>query len=153
MEKNKGFAFYENMWTAVESFPEEQQMQAIWAIVKYGITGEMVDPAKYPFGAMAAGMVKPSIDSSVERFNSNSTNGSKGGRPSGVSEEELAAFLIENPKATSKQVGEYFGISASAVQKREAWKNRKNPVFDSSSETVSNSLSITETSEKPKFDF
>lgn len=154
MEKNKGFAFYENMWTAVESFPEEQQMQAVWAIVKYGITGEMVDPVKYPFGAMAAGMVKPSIDVSVERFNSNSENGSKGGRPTSTSDEDIRQYLIDNPKATSRQVAEAFGMSASAIQKREVWKNRKlaavpvEPAVEA--EKPSKNLA---TIDKPKFDF
>ena len=125
MEKNRGIAFYENMWTAVESFPEEQQMQAVWAIVKYGITGEMVDPAKYPIGAMAAGMVKPSIDNSTLRFNNNAMNGEKGGRPIQATDEEIKQYLIENPTATSAQVAEAFSMSASAIQKREVWKNRK----------------------------
>ena len=125
MEKNKGFAFYENMWTAVESFPEEQQMQAVWAIVKYGITGEMVDPAKYPIGAMAAGMVKPSIDNSTLRFNNNAMNGEKGGRPIKATDEEIKQYLIENPGATSTQVAAVFGMSASSIQKKDVWKNRK----------------------------
>lgn len=162
MEKNKGFAFYENMWTAVESFPEEQQMQAVWAIVKYGITGEMVDPAKYPIGAMAAGMVKPSIDNSTLRFNNNAMNGEKGGRPIKATDEEIKQYLIENPGATSTQVAAVFGMSASSIQKKDVWKNRKTLAAGSVSADVESEkpyqkLIIDKEKaskpEKPKFDF
>lgn len=162
MEKNKGFAFYENMWTAVESFPEEQQMQAVWAIVKYGITGEMVDPAKYPIGAMAAGMVKPSIDNSTLRFNNNAMNGEKGGRPIKATDEEIKQYLIENPGATSTQVAAAFGMSASSIQKKDVWKNRKTLAAGSVSADVEaekpyqkliNDKENVSKPEKPKFDF
>ena len=162
MEKNRGFAFYENMWTAVESFPEEQQMQAVWAIVKYGITGEMVDPAKYPIGAMAAGMVKPSIDNSTLRFNNNAMNGEKGGRPIKATDEEIKQYLIENPGATSTQVAAVFGMSASSIQKKDVWKNRKMLAAGSVSADVETEkpyqkLIIDKEKaskpEKPKFDF
>lgn len=162
MEKNRGFAFYENMWTAVESFPEEQQMQAVWAIVKYGITGEMVDPAKYPIGAMAAGMVKPSIDNSTLRFNNNAMNGEKGGRPIKATDEEIKQYLIENPGATSTQVAAVFGMSASSIQKKDVWKNRKTLAAGSVSADVESEkpyqkLIIDKEKaskpEKPKFDF
>lgn len=149
MAKNKGFAFYENFWSTVEQFPEEQQKEAIWAIVKYGITGEMVDAKKYPIGAMAAGMVKPSIDNSVERFNSNSDNGGRGGRPTKVSDSEITEYLELNPGVTSKEVAEYFGMSASAVQKREAWKNRSGGVSKNLSKTLQKPI----TNDIPKFDF
>ena len=162
MEKNKGFAFYENMWTAVESFPEEQQMQAVWAIVKYGITGEMVDPAKYPIGAMAAGMVKPSIDNSTLRFNNNAMHGEKGGRPIKATDEEIKQYLIENPGATSTQVAAVFGMSASSIQKKDVWKNRKmlaagSVPADVEAEKPYQKLIIDKEKaskpEKPKFDF
>lgn len=162
MEKNRGFAFYENMWTAVESFPEEQQMQAVWAIVKYGITGEMVDPVKYPIGAMAAGMVKPSIDNSTLRFNNNAMNGEKGGRPIKATDEEIKQYLIENPGATSTQVAAVFGMSASSIQKKDVWKNRKTLAAgsvsaDAEAEKPYQKLIIDKEKaskpEKPKFDF
>lgn len=149
---NKGFSFYENMWTAVANFPEDQQKEAIWAICKYGITGELVDATKYPIGAMAAGMVKPSIDASVERYNSSSVNGTKGGRPSKVTDEEIKEYLSRNPNATSSQVAEEFGISASSVQKKDVWKNRK-LINDKENAGVVIIDSNLQTTAKPKFDF
>ena len=125
MERNKGFAFYENFWTSIENLPVEQQKEICFSIAKYGITNEMVDALEYPMGFAMTQAFKPSIDNSVERFNDNSINGSKGGRPSKVSGEALKEFLREHPKATAKEVAEEFGVSESAIQKREEWKNRK----------------------------
>lgn len=145
---NKGFSFYENMWTAVANFPEDQQKEAIWAICKYGITGELVDATKYPIGAIAANMAKPSIDASTERFNNNSVNGSKGGRPSEVTDEILKQYLIDNPKATSRQVAEHFGLSISTIQKKDVWKNR-----GTLSSAPTQNLIIEKKTDRPKFDF
>ena len=47
---NKGFAFYESYWNAIQSLDIEQQKEVAYAIMKYGITNEMVDPAEMPIG-------------------------------------------------------------------------------------------------------
>lgn len=128
--KNKGFAFYQNFWDSVETLPLEQQKDVIYAIVKYGITGEM---DTNPLGVAMTQAFKPAIDNSVERFNNNSDNGKIGGRPSKLSSIELTNYLLQNPRATAKQVSERFGVTESAIQKREEWKNRKSltlPKFD-----------------------
>ena len=121
--RNKGFAFYENFWAAIENLPLDQQKDVCYAIAKYGITGE-VDES--PFGAAMTQAFKPAIDNSVERFNSGIENGKLGGRPSKITSAELVTFLNENPKVTAKETAEHFGVSESAIQKREEWKNRKN---------------------------
>lgn len=138
MEKNRGFAFYENFWTSIEKLPIEQQKDICYALVKYGITGEMVDATDNALGFAMTQAFKPAIDNSVERFNSNSENGTKGGRPAKIVKDKLEDFLKENPKATAKQAAEYCGVSESTIQKREEWKNRKKNV---------------EISNKPIFDF
>ena len=125
MEKNRGFAFYENFWTSIEQLSIEQQKDICYAIVKYGITGEMVNANESALGFAMTQAFKPAIDNSVERFNNNSENGTKGGRPAKVSKDKLVEFLKNNPKATAKQAAEYCGVSESAIQKREEWKNRK----------------------------
>jgi hypothetical protein len=121
--KNKGFAFYQNFWDSVESLPLEQQKDVIYAIVKYGITGEI---DTNPLGVAMTQAFKPAIDNSVERFNSNSENGRIGGRPTKIASSEISSYLVEHPRATAKEVAEYFGVTESAIQKREEWKNRKN---------------------------
>lgn len=138
MEKNRGFAFYENFWTSIENLSIEQQKDICYALVKYGITGEMVDATDNALGFAMTQAFKLAIDNSVERFNSNSENGTKGGRPAKVAKDKLEEFLKENPKATAKQAAEYCGVSESTIQKREEWKNRKKNV---------------EISNKPVFDF
>ena len=137
MEKNRGFAFYENFWTSIEHLSIEQQKEICYSIVKYGITGEMVDINENAIGFAMTQAFKPAIDNSIERFNNNSENGTKGGRPAKIAKDKLEVFLKENPKATAKQAAEYCGVSESTIQKREEWKNRKKnaeirnkPVFD-----------------------
>lgn len=125
MGRNKGFAFYENFWTSIENLPVEQQKEICFSIAKYGITGEMVDALECPMGFAMTQAFKLAIDNSVERFNENSLNGSKGGRPSKMSGNELKEFLREHPNVKAKEVAEKFGVSESAIQKREEWKNRK----------------------------
>lgn len=126
MEKNKGFSFYENFWTSIENLPVEQQKDVCYAIAKYGITGEMVSPLDNPIGSAMTQAFKMAIDNSVDKFNGSSDNGKKGGRPSAMESDALTLYLIENPKATAKEVGAHFNVSESAVQKRIEWKNRHN---------------------------
>ena len=125
MEKNKGFAFYQNFWDSIENLSEDQKKEICYAIVKYGITGEMVSMQDNPLGFSMTTAFKPAIDNSVERFNNNSINGTKGGRPTKIDGIELAAFLKENPNATAKVAAQHFGVTESAIQKREEWRNRK----------------------------
>lgn len=125
MEKNKGFAFYQNFWDSIENLPEDQKKEICYAIVKYGITGEMVSVQDNPLGFSMTNAFKPAIDNSVERFNNNSINGTKGGRPNKLDGRALTQFLRDNPKATAKIAAEHFGVSESTIQKREEWRNRK----------------------------
>lgn len=127
MEKNKGFAFYQNFWDSVENLPEAQQKDIIYSIVRYGITGQMVDPVEDPLGFSLTSAFKLAIDNSVERFNGAQDIGQKGGRPSKVDSKELTEFLNENPNITAKEAAAHFGISESAMQKRSEWKLRKTP--------------------------
>lgn len=131
MEKNKGFAFYQNFWDSIENLTVDQQKEICYAIVKYGITGEMVSVTDCPLGFSMATAFRPAIDNSVERFNNNSLNGTKGGRPTKIDGNELIAYLQQNPGVGAKTVAQYFGVTESAIQKRPEWKNRKAPVAPS----------------------
>lgn len=126
MDKNKGFAFYENFWNSIENLPEPQQKDVVFAIAKYGITGEMVSPEENPIGYSMANAFRLAIDNSVERFNISVENGKKGGRNSKIDGDELKKFLSSNPKIRARDCAEKFGVTESAIQKRPEWKNRKN---------------------------
>lgn len=149
MVKNKGFSFYENFWTSIESLPLEQQKNVCYAIAKYGITGEIDDD---PLASAMTQAFKISIDNSAERFNTNNENGRAGGRPIKASDEEIKQFLIQYPTSTSAQVASYFGMSASAIQKRDIWKKRKEFIEDSV-EKVINDKQIDSKLDKVVFDF
>lgn len=120
---NRGFAFYENYYASMSLLPEDLKMKLGLAIIEYGMEGKR--PEDPVIAALLQSMI-PSIDNSVERFNNNSDNGNKGGRPSKATDEDITQYLLANPKATAKMVAEEFNMSESAIQKREVWKNRKN---------------------------
>lgn len=125
MEKNKGFAFYENFWNSVENLDREQQKEIIYAIVKYGITGEMESSIENPLGFSMTNAFKLAIDNSVERFNNGTEFGKKGGRPNKIDSGELSMFLMQNRTITAKECAKHFGVTESAIQKRPEWKDRK----------------------------
>ena len=125
MGKNKGFVFYQNFWDSIENLPEEQKKEICYAIVKYGITGEMVNKEDNPMGFTMANAFKLAIDNSTGRFNNNVVAGVRGGRPKKLDGKALADYLLENPNVTARTAAEYFGVSESTIQKREEWRNRK----------------------------
>ena len=120
---NRGFAFYENYYATMKFLPQEQKEKFALAIIEYGIEGKL--PEDGMMAALLQGII-PSIDNSVEKFNNGLEHGFKGVRPNKIADDDIKTYLLENPKATARMVADKFGLSESAVQKREVWKNRKN---------------------------
>lgn len=71
------FVFYESFMDAVEEIPEDLQLEALKALIKYGLHGEVKRHPANPFATVILTMAKPVIDANAERRK----NGAKGGRP------------------------------------------------------------------------
>ena len=71
------FVFYESFMDAVEEIPEDLQLEALKALIKYGLRGELKRHPANPFATVILTMAKPVIDANAERRK----NGAKGGRP------------------------------------------------------------------------
>lgn len=120
---SKGFAFYANYWKAIEHLPLQQQKEVCYAIVKYGITGEMVDPAEMPLGYTVTQSVKQSIDNSVERWEANVFKATEK-QVAKTSRDVLIAEFADQGMRIS-EIARELGVSESTIKRSEGWKNRK----------------------------
>ena len=75
------FVFYPTFEKAIDSLPDEMQLDVYKALVKYGIYGEEYEGDNYIVKALLESF-KGSIDSAKDRRIQNAENGKKGGRPS-----------------------------------------------------------------------
>lgn len=132
-EYNPGFAFYKSFYEAIEYLPLEQQMEICYAIVKYGITGEIVDPKEMPFGYNNVMSNKWSIEDSVERWLLNQNKANYKMDQNVARDYAIAQLIAEGHKSgeIAAIISEKYGeISDSAVRKTAPWKERKNPDFN-----------------------
>lgn len=124
---NPGFGFYESFFKAIEYLPVEQQKEVCYAIVKYGITGEMVSQNEMPLGYSLTIANKWSIDDSVKRWKVN-VNRATHEVDTQVSREYEVAQLIQQG-FNSVEIGQKLGMDPSNIRKMAPWKERKNPDF------------------------
>lgn len=75
----QSFVFMRSFYDAIELLPEEEQLAAYKAVVKYGLNNEVVDSSN--MAQVVLMVAKPVIDSSHARYNQCVENGKKGGRP------------------------------------------------------------------------
>ena len=119
---NNGFAFYKNYWESIEALPIDQQKEVCYAICYYGITGEMVNPASFPFGyAMAQGF-KPAIDNSVDRWNNNIQKAEVKHNSVADRDEKIAELILQG--LNSVQIGKELDMNPSTVRKTRPWQFR-----------------------------
>jgi len=77
--KREAVVFYRSFAEAVKQLPTESQLEALWAIIDYGLNGTE------PKGGLSTAiylMAKPQIDANNRRYE----NGCKGGRPKNQTE-------------------------------------------------------------------
>lgn len=130
---NPGFACYQNFYTSIEKLPIEQQKEVCYAIIKYGITGEMVDAIEMPLGNALTLAYQHSIDESVDRWKLNQ-NKANYKIDKTMSRDLAIAKLIKeglNSKEIAEQISEVYGkISDSGVRKTNPWKEKDDIDFE-----------------------
>lgn len=93
--------FYQSFAKAIKLMPKDKQLDALWAIIDYGLDGEEPDPETDVYTMMVFEMAKPQIDSNVKR----KVNGSSGGRPKtyGYEDEKPVVTESENHRLSDEK--------------------------------------------------
>ena len=129
---NPGFAFYNTYYKAIEKLPLEEQKEICYALVKYGITYEIVDDNEMPHGYSSVINNQQSIINSVERWIANQNKANQK-IDSNISRDRAIAQLISQgykSKEIAMKISEMYGpMSDSAVRKTAPWIERKDPDF------------------------
>ena len=135
---NAGFGFYKNFWEAIENLPLEQQKEVCYAVVKYGITNELVDVKEFPLGHTLVLAWKTSLDNSIDRWEQNKQKASV--KRSIVVDRENAIGECVDRGLSLKEIAQEIGMSESTVKRSEAWRNRKQNRFPPEVKNSSNDL-------------
>ena len=144
---NPGFGFYKNFWEAIENLPLEEQKNVCYAVVKYGITNEIISSGEYPIAYALLTSWKASLDGSIERWIQNEQKSSVK-KDAVISREEAIQDGI-NRGLSLKEIAVEIGMSESTVKRSSAWQNRKKTEVKNSS-NEQKKLSCEEDSERSK---
>ncbi|CCY11626.1 putative uncharacterized protein [Clostridium sp. CAG:81] len=97
----ESMVFYQSFAKAIKLMPKDKQLDALWAIIDYGLDGTEPDPETDVYTMMVFEMAKPQIDSNVKR----KVNGSSGGRPKtyGYEDEKPVVTESENHRLSDEK--------------------------------------------------
>nr|DAD91248.1 MAG TPA: DNA-binding domain protein [Phage sp. ctXnn1] len=84
--------FYSSFAEAIKLMPKEQQLEALWAIIDYGLDDTAPDQNANAMAKVIFQMAKPQIDANVKR----KANGMMGGRPKNNGFEDEKPMVIES---------------------------------------------------------
>lgn len=84
--------FYSSFAEAIKLMPKEQQLEALWAIIDYGLDDTAPDQNANAMAKVIFQMAKPQIDANVKR----KANGMMGGRPKNNGCEDEKPMVIES---------------------------------------------------------
>lgn len=96
MKEMNNFVFFPSFLECVNNAPESERADIVYCIVQYGIYGRVPKKTTQSF-KMIFPAIKPIIDASVKRYNSQVENGKKGGRPKKIKTQMKPK---QNPKKT-----------------------------------------------------
>lgn len=97
---NKGVLIFESYYEVIKDLNDSDQLQMYKAICEYGINGNEPNLTGALKGLWT--LIKPNIDSSINRYNTSVINGGKGGRPKKEKPNENPQITKEKPKIKPK---------------------------------------------------
>lgn len=116
------FIYFADNMNSIENLPTEQdKIEVIAAIVRYGVYGK--EDYTNPYAKIILPLVKIGIDNAKERYNTAIQNGKKGGRAKQFKDEEITA--LKSQGMTNKEVAAALGCSEKTVQRANV-ANRQN---------------------------
>lgn len=136
---------YESAYSAIEYLQDNtSKWEAIKGLLRYGFYGEPPE-SENPFINMIYTQAIPSMKSAKQRYEKAVSDGKKGGRPTGVSTEEI--ITMKSNGMTNKQIAERIGCTTKNIENRVAIYNKSHPnnpnnLSVSVSDTVSVSSSV-----------
>ena len=80
MAKRESFVFYRSFYNAIKKMPNEYQLEIYNAIFEYSLEGNENLEMSQVASAMFT-LIKPNIDSAINRYDTKVENGKRGGRP------------------------------------------------------------------------
>lgn len=115
-EERNSFVFYRTFIEQMEGMPEEEQLILLKAIIQYGLDKTETEFDKFYLNGFFK-VTKLAIDNATERYDSAIENGSKGGRPSRMTDEQKTEICRRYQNGESYEtIAKLFGCSASSVR-------------------------------------
>lgn len=116
------FVFYGDWYDNIKGLPVEIQDKIIGDIVRYGIDAEMVHEDDITVN-MAVNFTKRAIDESKAKYQAKVDFGKTTGRNKKIDNQKI--YELARMGKNSTDIAAELGISKSAVDHSEGWKNRK----------------------------
>lgn len=126
-DSNVTFVVHQDWLDSIRELPIEQQDKIIAEFVRYGTEMELQhldDPIVQAF----VNMLKGRIDASKEAYKQKVEMSKVGGRKKKTNDIEI--YKLAREGYSSAEIAKTLGISKSAVDHNEGWKNRKNDEFE-----------------------
>ena len=144
--RNK-FSFYASYLEAIDTLPDDQQLQLYKAIAHYALQGE--EPTNLTGIAKACfPLIKPNIDSDNRRYDANTRNGSMGGRPNETKTENNPRETHPEPKLETQKNPSITQNNPSITQNNPSEseiKPNRNPKKPKHNPPIDNGIRITDT--------
>lgn len=103
--ERESFVFYKSWLDGIEMLPEEEQLNAYRAIVRYACLGE--EPEVSGVANIILTMAKPQIDANNKRY----SDGRRGGRPRSVEKQKTSGIENENQRNENEKPNVYVYVN------------------------------------------
>lgn len=126
-DSNVTFVVHQDWLDSIRELPIEQQDKIIAEFVRYGTEMELQhvdDPVVQAF----VNILKGRIDASKDAYKQKVEMSKGAGRKKKTNDIEI--YQLAREGMTSAEIAKTLGISKSAVDHNEGWKNRKNETFE-----------------------